>query len=94
MTEENKEPSITELIEKLTESQKRIEELETSVKSFENTIKDKDKALTDKENELTKLQKILAKNFVASKEKGESDIKETSFADAYKQAIKDNMKKE
>ena len=31
MTEENKEPSITELIEKLTESQKRIEELEKAI---------------------------------------------------------------
>lgn len=87
------EPSVTELIEKLTESEKKISEYEIKIKDFENTVTEKDKILSEKETEISKLQSILAKNFIASKEQPNNKDNPSSYADAYNKMIKDNLNK-
>lgn len=87
------EPSVTELIEKLSENEKKINEFEIKVKDFEKSISERDNTIKEKDIEIAKLQSILAKNFVASHEKSEDNENITSFADAYNKMIKDNLNK-
>lgn len=87
------EPSVTELIEKLSENEKKINEFEIKVKDFEKSISERDNAIKEKDIEISKLQSILAKNFVASHEKPEGNENITSFADAYNKMIKENLNK-
>jgi len=90
---EDKQPTVTELIEKLTESEKKISEYEIKVKDFEKSLSDRDNAIKEKDNEISKLQSILAKNFVASHDNPDNDIKTTSYAEAYNKMIKENLNK-
>lgn len=85
-------PTVTELIAKLTENQAQLADYEIKVKDFEKTVGEKDTLIAEKDAEISKLQSILAKNFIASRDNPKSDIKQTSFADAYAKAIKDNTK--
>ena len=85
-------PDVTELLNRLTQSESRVAEFETKIKSYESSIAEKDKMLGEKDEEITKLQSILAKNFIASRDSPKNDIKQTSFAEAYAQAIKENAK--
>ncbi len=85
-------PDITELLNRLTQSESRVAEYETKIKSYETSIAEKDKMLGEKDVEITKLQSILAKNFIASKDKPDNEVKHTTFAEAYAQAIKENAK--
>lgn len=86
------QPSVTELIAKLTENQTQLAEYEIKVKDFEKTVGEKDTLIAEKDAEITKLQSILAKNFIASRDNPKNDIKTMSFAEAYAKAIKDNTK--
>lgn len=85
--------SVTELLSKLTETQSKIAEYEIKVKDFEKSISEKDTLIAEKDTEISKLQSILAKNFIASRDKPEDGVKQTSFAEAYANAIKENSKR-
>lgn len=91
MTE--KEPSVTDLIEKLTESEKKISEFEIKVKDFEKSLSERDNAIKEKDTEISKLQSILAKNFVASHDKPDNKDNPSSYAEAYNKMIKENLNK-
>lgn len=84
---------VNALIEKATTLEKSNEEFKIKVSEFEKRATELESTIASKDAEIGKLQKLLADNLIASKDKkDEGGTSVTSLKDAYKEAIKNNTK--
>lgn len=78
-------------IEQLVEMSKRVSELELSNTGLNDKLKEYETTISKQQDDINRLQKIIADNFVASKEKPKADISTSkSFNDIYSEMIKSN----
>ena len=92
MSEESDKPTV-ENIEQLVEMSKKVSELEMSNTSLNDKLKEYEEKITKQNDDIIRLQKIIADNFIASKEKPQSDISVSkSFSDKYLEMINKNSK--
>ena len=89
------EPLKIEDVEKIVELSKKVSEQELSIKSLSDKCTDYETTISKQKSDIERLQKIIADNFVASKEKPVSDIQPTkTFGDIYKEMIANNTPKQ
>lgn len=89
------EPLKVEDVEKIVELSKKVSEQELSIKSLTDKCTDYETTISKQKSDIERLQKIIADNFVATKDKPSSEIQPTkTFSDIYKEMIADNMPKE
>lgn len=89
------EPLKIEDVEKIVELSKKVSEQELSIKSLSDKCTDYETTISKQKSDIERLQKIIADNFVASKEKPVSDIQPTkTFSDIYKEMIAQNTPKQ
>lgn len=80
------------LLERVSTLEKENEGFKVKIADLEKQKTDFETSITNKDAEIGKLQKLLADNLIAGTDKKDNGTTVTSFADAYKQAIKDNKK--
>lgn len=81
-------------VEKIVELSKKVSEQELSIKSLSDKCTDYETTIAQQKSDIERLQKIIADNFVATKEKPKSEIQPTkTFSDIYKEMIANNNKK-
>lgn len=89
------EPLKIEDVEKIVELSKKVSEQELNIKSLSDKCADYETTISKQKSDIERLQKIIADNFVASKEKPISEIQPTkTFSDIYKEMIANNLSKE
>jgi len=89
------EPLKVEDVEKIVELSKKLSEQELSIKSLTDKCSDYETTISKQKSDIERLQKIIADNFVATKEKPSSEIQPTkTFSDIYKEMIAENTPKE
>lgn len=94
MSDETTETLKVEDVEKIVELSKKVSEQELDIKSLSDKCTDYESTIAKQKSDIERLQKIIADNFVATKDKPSSEIQPTkTFSDIYKEMIAQNTPK-
>jgi len=89
------EPLKIEDVEKIVELSKKLSEQELSIKSLTDKCTDYETTISKQKSDIERLQKIIADNFVATKDKPNPELQPTkTFNDIYKEMIIENTPKQ
>lgn len=94
MTEETESLKVED-VEKLVELSKKVSEQDLTIKNLTDKCTEREAEIIKYKSDIERLQKIIADNFVASKEKPVSDIPaKKTFSDIYREMIANNEKRD
>ena len=92
MTDEQETMTIEE-VEKVVELSRKIDDQNATIVSLTDKNAENEKIIAKQKQDIERLQKIIADNFVASKQKKTETLATKSFNDIYKEMIINNSKK-